>query len=67
VPAPEGTTVKRGGFKKSGFKSAFTKVEGTGDTPKVVDNRPSLVNADPLESDTDDEGYEVYDPRHPTE
>ncbi|KAI6780524.1 uncharacterized protein J7T54_000164 [Emericellopsis cladophorae] len=67
VPATEGT-VKKGGFKKSGFKSAFTKIEGTPEVPKVVvDNRPSLVNAEPLESDTEDEGYEVYDPRYPTD
>ena len=69
---------KKGGFKKSGFKAAFVPVEDGGeqqvkdegaravDTPTVglgkSDDRGELV-----ESDTEDEGYEFYDPRHPTD
>jgi Zinc-finger double-stranded RNA-binding len=71
MPTSEGAAaVKKGGFKKSGFKSAFTKIEGASKAPKAagVDGRPSLVSAGgPLESDTEDEGYQVYDPRYPTD
>ncbi|KAK1726148.1 uncharacterized protein BDZ83DRAFT_751183 [Colletotrichum acutatum] len=68
---------KKGGFKKSGFKSAFAPV----DAPNALDAPRSKVGqaleADRLanarerdvliESDTDDEDYEHYDPRYPTE
>lgn len=67
---------KKGGFKKSGFKSAFAPVGDdqpapAQEAPKASSGapaRPSLIasNADD-ESDTDDEGYEVYDPRFPTD
>ncbi|KAF7921861.1 hypothetical protein BELL_0252g00140 [Botrytis elliptica] len=68
---------KKGGFKKSGFKSAFAPVDGGGaDAPvndeieeKVQVGRGLGVKEDGLESDTDDEqyGYEMYDPRYPTD
>ncbi|WYZ39043.1 hypothetical protein EsH8_III_000957 [Colletotrichum jinshuiense] len=68
---------KKGGFKKSGFKSAFAPV----DAPAVPDAPKSkagqALEADRLaiarerdrdiESNTEDEGYEYYDPRYPTE
>ncbi|KAF9768932.1 hypothetical protein IL306_013713 [Fusarium sp. DS 682] len=70
---------KKGGFKKSGFKSAFTKVESGGSAAATTE-KPKLANTlDPApvnpglqknlspESDTEDEGYEVYDPRFPTD
>lgn len=70
---------KKGGFKKSGFKSAFTPIGGAPDDdenskPKETDPDnsnskdekaiPRDLNA---ESDTEDEGYEAYNPRFPTE
>ena len=59
---------KKGGFKKSGFKSAFGAPK---DEPTKGDNvpKPTLLGADSslAESDTEDEGYEVYDPRFPTD
>lgn len=72
---------KKGGFKKSGFKSAFTKVESSGSGSTVsTTEKPKSTNAlEPApvnpglqknllpESDTEDEGYEVYDPRFPTD
>jgi hypothetical protein len=72
---------KKGGFKKSGFKSAFTKVESSGSGSTVsTTEKPKPTNAlEPApvnpglqknllpESDTEDEGYEVYDPRFPTD
>ncbi|KAF6810792.1 hypothetical protein CSOJ01_06124 [Colletotrichum sojae] len=66
---------KKGGFKKSGFKSAFTPVESTGDVPKS--NAGQAPGTERLaftqerdgrgESDTEDEGYAMYDPGHPTD
>lgn len=72
---------KKGGFKKSGFKSAFTKVEnsGSGSTSSTTEEpkptnaleptpvNPGLQKNLSLESDTEDEGYEVYNPRFPTD
>jgi hypothetical protein len=67
---------KQAGFKKAGFKSAFAPVDG-GAPP--VEERPDegfkKVSSGPrvlgdgveAESDTEDEGYEMYDPRHPTD
>ncbi|KAI8959385.1 hypothetical protein F5Y11DRAFT_333169 [Daldinia sp. FL1419] len=68
---------KKGGFKKSGFKSAFTPIGGTTDDGNKTKEQdmdanpnkdeklePTDLNA---ESDTDDEGYEVYNPRLPTD
>ncbi|KAI5463943.1 hypothetical protein BGZ63DRAFT_421034 [Mariannaea sp. PMI_226] len=67
---------KKGGFKKSGFKSAFTRVEGQAATPEKLPKtstapdppsvNPGLSKSLSVESDTEDEGYEVYDPRFPT-
>jgi hypothetical protein len=70
-----GAGFKKAGFKKAGFKSAFTPADGE---PAKEDQKaeeshkaapgPRLVNDRPdAESDTDDEGYEMYDPRQPTE
>ena len=72
---------KKGGFKKSGFKSAFAKVEssGSGSRASTTENPKSTNALEPApvnpglqknllpESDTEDEGYEVYDPRFPTD
>ncbi|KAK8109739.1 G patch domain-containing protein 8 [Apiospora kogelbergensis] len=68
---------KKGGFKKSGFKSAFAPVGGDAEDKikeeaKQVGTEKELskdkkVLRDEDESDTEDEGYEVYDPRHPTD
>lgn len=54
-----------GGFKKGGFKSAFTPVGG--DKEDAPAGKESKVLRDMDESDTEDEGYEVYDPRCPTD
>lgn len=68
--------VKKGGFKKSGFKSAFAPVGGEQDKVEVKkeaaaaaeeDKVKSVVLSGSIESDTEDEGYEVYDPRFPTD
>jgi hypothetical protein len=67
-----GGGLKKGGFKKSGFKSAFAPVENV---QKAVQPAPTTAPAKPkpvlkdslVESDTEDEGYEVYDPRYPTD
>jgi hypothetical protein len=64
---------KKGGFKKSGFKSAFGSVTDIDDgstkdgaaANNLVKEKKILDDAD--ESDTEDEGYEVYDPRKPTD
>ncbi|KAI2776018.1 hypothetical protein F4815DRAFT_371414 [Daldinia loculata] len=69
---------KKGGFKKSGFKSAFTPIGGTADGENIKTKEPDTnmsANKDEkaipkdlsAESDTEDEGYEVYDPRLPTD
>lgn len=65
---------KKGGFKKSGFKSAFTEVEPAANTSedKPAEEVKSLPKSTKdesggIESDTDDEGYQVYDPRYPTD
>lgn len=72
---------KKGGFKKTGFKAAFvpvggnnateTKDGGAGDNVAKKSGDSGLTKAAPkselIESDTEDEGYEVYDPREPTD
>ncbi|KAI1372489.1 hypothetical protein F4677DRAFT_432398 [Hypoxylon crocopeplum] len=76
-PATGGGGFKKGGFKKSGFKSAFTPIGGASDDGNEAteadtgknnakDDKaiPRDLNA---ESDTEDEGYEVYNPRFPTD
>jgi hypothetical protein len=72
-----GAGFKKAGFKKAGFKSAFAPVDGDskaeeekveesvskgGSGMKVLDEGGAVG-----ESDTEDEGYEMYDPRHPTD
>lgn len=61
---------KKGGFKKAGFVRAFgegeevvKREEGEGADVKDV----TLRGEEGGESDTGDEGYEVYDPRFPTD
>jgi len=69
--APAG---QAGGFKKGGFKSAFGKMEGEGGMLKSEITTDGVVEVKSLgvqkveggESDTEDEGYEVYDPERPT-
>lgn len=67
---------KKGGFKKSGFKSAFVPVDAEKIGDKEMESERNKVpekDSDPkvteenVESDTDDEGYTMYDPRHPTD
>lgn len=70
--ASGGGAVKKGGFKKSGFKSAFAPVGGEQEKAEVNkedagEKVKSVVLGGSTESDTEDEGYEVYDPRFPTD
>ncbi len=74
---------KKPGFKKAGFKSAFAPADGeaskdegasgeagkAGDEGKKIAAEAKVVGyEDPeVESDTEDEGYEMYDPRYPTD
>lgn len=69
---------KKGGFKKSGFKSAFVPLGGGAAPAPVKDDGPLkreevgvksglAPKSELVESDTEDEGYEVYDPRKPTD
>jgi len=72
---------KKGGFKKTGFKAAFAPVgpaavgeeakgKGVGDSKAqegLVREVKPVVRSELVESDTEDEGYEVYDPRFPTD
>ncbi|POR34330.1 G patch domain-containing protein 8, partial [Tolypocladium paradoxum] len=68
----EASSSKKPGFKRSGFKSAFASK----DTQAPVDAAPKVDVAPaapakqtgaPDESDTEDEGFERYDPRFPTD
>ncbi|KAK3937574.1 c2h2 finger domain protein [Diplogelasinospora grovesii] len=58
---------KKGGFKKAAFKAnAFAPVGDDAPT-KAAEERATPAAWDPdRESDTEDEGYQVYDPRRPT-
>ncbi|KAI9673239.1 MAG: hypothetical protein M1829_004304 [Trizodia sp. TS-e1964] len=59
-----------GGFKKGGFKSAFGGPKKEADPAVPVGVVTKVVvgdKAEALESDTEDEGYEMYDPRNPTD
>jgi len=70
---------KKGGFKKSGFKSAFAPVAGeTAAAPINTSQKEAAtggstitsaaaIRSELVASDTDDEGYEMYDPRFPTD
>lgn len=76
---PAGGGFKKGGFKKSGFKSAFAPAGGEdgGKDGKAKEDPAEEVKVKSLglqragggdvESDTDDPGYEMYDPRFPTD
>jgi len=63
-----------GGFKKGGFKSAFGKVEEAAVAEKetslqketTVVAESKVMPAAGQESDTDDKGHDMYDPRRPT-
>ncbi|RDA94957.1 hypothetical protein CP533_0182 [Ophiocordyceps camponoti-saundersi (nom. inval.)] len=70
APAP-GT---KPGFKRSGFKSAFASKEAAqpAATDSTVKQETVKLEATPKqeapnESDTEDEGFERYDPRFPTD
>lgn len=75
--ASGGSGAKKGGFKKSGFKSAFAPVGGGGGEEEKLsevkkdggegEKVKSVMLGGSMESDTEDEGYEVYDPRFPTD
>ncbi|QPG93474.1 hypothetical protein C2857_000076 [Epichloe festucae Fl1] len=79
LPGQEGASTagagfKKGGFKKSGFKSAFEAAPEAVDKPTASRapagsgaGKPSIVKESIVESDTDEEGYEMYDPRFPTD
>lgn len=68
-----GGGIKKGGFKKAGFKSAFAPVGGEASAPEEASQKASADARMPGagngegESDTEDEGYEMYDPRRPTD
>ncbi|TVY34951.1 G patch domain-containing protein [Lachnellula subtilissima] len=75
VGGGSGSGFKKGGFKKAGFKSAFAPAsDGVESQPAAVKNEERRISVDEGrieglqggESDTD-EGYEMYDPRFPTE
>lgn len=76
--AGSGGGFKKGGFKKSGFKSTMVPAEGQSIAPTAAVARKPSDDAETTtsaivrktldgESDTEDEGYEVYDPRYPTD
>ncbi|KAH6630021.1 hypothetical protein B0J18DRAFT_474618 [Chaetomium sp. MPI-SDFR-AT-0129] len=74
---------KKGGFKKTGFKSAFGPPVGGGAGAETAAPKEeggvkkqeeglgkvglTMMGSELVESDTEDEGYEVYDPRRPTD
>jgi hypothetical protein len=70
-----GAGFKKAGFKKAGFKSAFAPADGEPVKEDEKDEEvikkavpgPRVDEGMEVESDTDDEGYEMYDPRHPTD
>lgn len=82
-----GAALKKGGFRKGGFKSAFVAMSDTAPTatqeppttqslptPSLAPSRDTVeVSSAPAapgnrsESDTEDEGYDMYDPWKPTE
>ncbi|KAI9721076.1 MAG: hypothetical protein M1812_002557 [Candelaria pacifica] len=77
LDAPPTNTAAGGGFKKGGFKSAFGKnEEEETNVPKVEESsKKSLVEEEVVkmekdtlvESDSEAEGYEYYNPRQPTD
>ncbi|GJN72401.1 c2h2 type zinc finger containing protein [Purpureocillium lilacinum] len=65
--------VKKPGFKRGGFKSAFAPKEEEKPAPEVHIARPEPPVVAPVaraalmdDSDSDNEGYTCYDPRRPT-
>jgi hypothetical protein len=68
---------KKAGFKKAGFKSAFAPADVLPEVAKVEERAEESRKGDGgvraqdglggVESDTDDEGYEMYDPLRPTD
>jgi hypothetical protein len=63
---------KKGGFKKAGFKSAFAPPEpegrnDDGEEKRIEKDVKVLREGEEMESDTDEEDYEHYDPRFPTD
>jgi hypothetical protein len=77
--APSSGGFKKNGFKKTGFRSSFAPVE-VSSTTRIVDAKTdppllagldkakrSFPGSESLESDTEDEGYEIYDPHRPTD
>lgn len=79
--AAAGGGFKKGGFKKTGFRSAFVPVGGgaaaapgkeedgprKGEGELKVGLAAAATKSELVESDTEDEGYEMYDPRKPTD
>lgn len=69
------TGFKKAGFKKAGFKSSFAPVsafEGSAVVEESQETRDAPVvmrgeTTEGVESDTEDDGYEMYDPRYPTD
>lgn len=77
-PPAAGAAFKKPGFKRSGFKSAFAPAAGTATAADTTSQatKPSAATilpaastkaALPEESDTEDEGYQRYDPRFPSD
>lgn len=73
-----GAGFKKAGFKKAGFKSAFAPADPAEGESKVDEEKGEASKKGgavkvleeggvAVESDTEDEGYEMYDPRHPTD
>lgn len=68
-------SAKKPGFKRSGFKSAFAPKEpqpSIGEAKLAVEAEaapvaPAKVDKPSDESSTDDDGYERYNPRYPTD
>jgi hypothetical protein len=64
---------KKSGFKKAGFKSAFAPIDGSAPVAEEKgDEKFAKIGEGSrdgpiVESDTEDEGYEMYNPRHPTD
>jgi hypothetical protein len=74
---------KKPGFKKAGFKSAFAPAEGESSKEEsaggegksaaedgkgaITEAKVAVYEDAEVESDTEDEGYEMYDPRYPTD
>lgn len=69
----EESAAKKAGFKKGGFRSTFGQVSAPdsakkGAEPEEGGAKSRSADSDPPmeESDTEDEGYDRYDPAYPT-